>query len=155
MSVEFNHTIVWSRDSKASATFLAGMLGLPAPKKWGPFQVVTTANGVNVDFMDEEGEIGSQHYAFLERRGVRPDLRCRERARHHPLGRSGADKGGGDQPSRRRTQRLFRGPERPSAGNHYPPIWQQRVEALRQARGSVAQLPEVCSEEIPICVDSG
>src|SRR5262249_37224960 len=65
MSVEFNHTIVWSRDSKASATFLAGMLGLPAPKKWGPFQVVMTANGVNVDFMDEEGEIGSQHYAFL------------------------------------------------------------------------------------------
>src|SRR5262245_16136605 len=27
MSVEFNHTIVWSRDSRASAAFLAGMLG--------------------------------------------------------------------------------------------------------------------------------
>jgi catechol 2,3-dioxygenase-like lactoylglutathione lyase family enzyme len=65
MSIEFNHTIVWSRDSKASATFLARMLGLPAPKKWGPFQVVATANGVNVDFMDNEGEIGAQHYAFL------------------------------------------------------------------------------------------
>jgi hypothetical protein len=33
------------------------MLGLPAPRKWGPFQVVVTANGVNVDFMDKEGEI--------------------------------------------------------------------------------------------------
>jgi catechol 2,3-dioxygenase-like lactoylglutathione lyase family enzyme len=65
MSVEFNHTIVWSRDSKASATFLARMLGLPAPKKWGPFQVVTTENDVNVDFMDKEGEIRKQHYAFL------------------------------------------------------------------------------------------
>jgi catechol 2,3-dioxygenase-like lactoylglutathione lyase family enzyme len=65
MSVEFNHTIVWSRDSRASAAFLAGMLGLPAPKKWGPFQVVTTANGVNVDFMEKEGEIRTQHYAFL------------------------------------------------------------------------------------------
>jgi catechol 2,3-dioxygenase-like lactoylglutathione lyase family enzyme len=69
MSVEFNHTIVWSRDSKAAATFLAGMLGLPAPKKWGPFQVVTTANGVNVDFMDKEGEIRTQHYAFLVSEG--------------------------------------------------------------------------------------
>jgi catechol 2,3-dioxygenase-like lactoylglutathione lyase family enzyme len=65
MGVEFNHTIVWSRDSKASAAFLADMLGLPAQKKWGPFQVVPTANGVNVDFMDKEGEIRTQHYAFL------------------------------------------------------------------------------------------
>ena len=65
MSVEFNHTIVWCRDSAVSATFLAGILGLPAPKKWGPFQVVSTANGVNVDFMDKEGEIRTQHYAFL------------------------------------------------------------------------------------------
>ena len=65
MGVELNHTIVWSHDSKASATFLAGMLGLPAPKKWGPFLVVATANGVNVDFMNKEGEIRAQHYAFL------------------------------------------------------------------------------------------
>jgi catechol 2,3-dioxygenase-like lactoylglutathione lyase family enzyme len=65
MGVEFNHTIVWSRDSKASATFLATMLDLPAPKKWGPFQVVTTANRVNIDFMEKEGEIRTQHYAFL------------------------------------------------------------------------------------------
>ena len=65
MSVEFNHTIVWSRDSKASAAFLAAMLGLPAPRKWGPFQVVPTANGVNVDFLDKQGEIRTQHYAFL------------------------------------------------------------------------------------------
>jgi catechol 2,3-dioxygenase-like lactoylglutathione lyase family enzyme len=65
MSVDFNHTIVWSRDSKASATFLAGILGLPAPRKWGPFEVVATANGVNVDFMDRQGEIRTQHYAFL------------------------------------------------------------------------------------------
>jgi catechol 2,3-dioxygenase-like lactoylglutathione lyase family enzyme len=65
VSVEFNHTIVWSHNSKASATFLACMLGLAAPRKWGPFQIVTTANGVNVDFMDKEGEIRTQHYAFL------------------------------------------------------------------------------------------
>jgi catechol 2,3-dioxygenase-like lactoylglutathione lyase family enzyme len=63
--VEFNHTIVWSRDSRASASFLARILGLSAPTQWGPFQVVTTGNGVNVDFMDRDGEIGAQHYAFL------------------------------------------------------------------------------------------
>lgn len=65
MTVEFNHTIVWSRDSKASAAFLVQILGLPAPKRWGPFQVVMTGNGVNVDFLDKSGQIAPQHYAFL------------------------------------------------------------------------------------------
>jgi hypothetical protein len=64
MPVDFNHTIVWTHDSEASARFLAGILGLPAPNKWGPFQIVTTGNGVNVDFMDKEGKIPTQHYAF-------------------------------------------------------------------------------------------
>jgi hypothetical protein len=65
MAIDFNHTIVWARDSEASATFLAEILGLPAPKRWGPFLVVTTGNGVNVDFMNAAGEIAPQHYAFL------------------------------------------------------------------------------------------
>jgi catechol 2,3-dioxygenase-like lactoylglutathione lyase family enzyme len=65
MPVQLNHTIVHAHDSAASAQFLAEMLGLPAPVRWGPFQVVTTANEVNVDFMDQAGEIRPQHYAFL------------------------------------------------------------------------------------------
>lgn len=65
MAITFNHTIVWSHDSRASATFLAEMLGLPGPIHWGPFQIVTTENGVNIDFMDKVGEISIQHYAFL------------------------------------------------------------------------------------------
>ncbi len=65
MAVEFNHTIVLARDSKASATFLAQILGLPEPKRWGPFQIVTTSNSVNIDFMDKEGEILTRHFAFL------------------------------------------------------------------------------------------
>lgn len=65
MAIEFNHTIVWARDSRASATFLAELLGLPPPRKWGPFQVVGTANGVNLDFMDRKGEVLSRHFAFL------------------------------------------------------------------------------------------
>jgi catechol 2,3-dioxygenase-like lactoylglutathione lyase family enzyme len=65
MAIEFNHTIVWSHDPKSSAKFLAGILGLPEPKKVYHFEVVTTANGVNVDFAEKEGEIRTQHYAFL------------------------------------------------------------------------------------------
>jgi catechol 2,3-dioxygenase-like lactoylglutathione lyase family enzyme len=37
MAIQFNHTILYARDSRASAKFLADMLGLPAPKHWGPF----------------------------------------------------------------------------------------------------------------------
>jgi catechol 2,3-dioxygenase-like lactoylglutathione lyase family enzyme len=65
MAVEFNHTIVWSRDAEVSAAFLADMLGLSAPKKWGPFVVVKTDNGANFDFMNADEEITPQHYAFL------------------------------------------------------------------------------------------
>jgi catechol 2,3-dioxygenase-like lactoylglutathione lyase family enzyme len=65
MAIDFNHTIVWAKDSETSAAFLAQILGLPAPKRWGPFFVVTTSNGVNVDFMNADGEIAPQHYAFL------------------------------------------------------------------------------------------
>ena len=65
MVVDFNHTIVWVRDSEASATFLSKILGLLAPRRYGPFLVVTTANGTNLDFMNADGEISPQHYAFL------------------------------------------------------------------------------------------
>jgi len=65
MTVQLNHTIVHARDSRASATFLAEILGLSAPTRFGPFQVVELANGVSLDFIDDEGEIASQHYAFL------------------------------------------------------------------------------------------
>ncbi|WP_149193213.1 VOC family protein [Luteimonas suaedae] len=65
MAIHFNHTIVWSRDRAASAAFLAEMLGLPAPDEFGPFRVVATDNGVNVDFADKQGVISTQHYAFL------------------------------------------------------------------------------------------
>jgi catechol 2,3-dioxygenase-like lactoylglutathione lyase family enzyme len=65
MAIDFNHTIVWARDSEASATFLSQILGLPAPRRFGPFLVVTTANDADLDFMNADGEIAPQHYAFL------------------------------------------------------------------------------------------
>jgi len=65
MAVQLNHTIVLSRDSQAAATFMADILGLPAPTRFGPFLVVQAANGVSLDFIDADGEITRQHYAFL------------------------------------------------------------------------------------------
>ena len=65
MAVELNHTIVAATDSRAAATFLAKILGLGGPTRFGPFMMVETSNGVSLDFMDSDGEIAAQHYAFL------------------------------------------------------------------------------------------
>jgi len=65
MAVQFNHTILYARDSRASAKFLADLLGLPARVHWGPLKMVTTANGANLDYLDTDGTITPQHYAFL------------------------------------------------------------------------------------------
>ena len=66
MAAQLNHTIVRARDKHESATFLSEILGLPAPEPFGPFLVVDAANGVSLDFIDDEGDdIPSQHYAFL------------------------------------------------------------------------------------------
>jgi catechol 2,3-dioxygenase-like lactoylglutathione lyase family enzyme len=65
MNVRLNHTIVWCRDKQRSAAFLTEILGLPAATRFGPFLVVDAANDVSLDFHDREGDITSQHYAFL------------------------------------------------------------------------------------------
>lgn len=64
MPVSLNHTIVYCRDQRASATLLAELLGLPDPTTFGPFSVVQAANGVSLDFLEEE-TVHPQHYAFL------------------------------------------------------------------------------------------
>ncbi|GAB2886981.1 VOC family protein [Streptomyces deserti] len=65
MSVEFNHTIVLSRDREKSARFLAEILGLEVGEPAGMFLPVTTANGVTLDFATVDADIPAQHYAFL------------------------------------------------------------------------------------------
>lgn len=65
MAVELNHTIVSARDNHGSAQFMAEVLGLPEPVRFGPFWVVETANGVSLDFRQTHGEVTPQHYAFL------------------------------------------------------------------------------------------
>jgi catechol 2,3-dioxygenase-like lactoylglutathione lyase family enzyme len=65
MPVQLDHTIVSAQDRRASATFLAEILGLPAPTPYGPFLVVEAANGASLDFIEADGDITPQHYAFL------------------------------------------------------------------------------------------
>jgi catechol 2,3-dioxygenase-like lactoylglutathione lyase family enzyme len=65
VTVQLNHTIVASYDKRASAAFLAEVLGLPAPRSFGPFVVVEADNGVSLDFVNTHGKIIPQHYAFL------------------------------------------------------------------------------------------
>ena len=65
MGVKLNHTIVHARDKRASAAFMAEILGLSAPVPFGPFLGVQVDNEVTLDFMDNDEEIMTQHYAFL------------------------------------------------------------------------------------------
>jgi catechol 2,3-dioxygenase-like lactoylglutathione lyase family enzyme len=66
MAIKLNHTIVHSRDPRASADFLAGLFALAAPVPFGPFFDVQVGNEVTLAFLDAEGmEIQTQHYAFL------------------------------------------------------------------------------------------
>jgi catechol 2,3-dioxygenase-like lactoylglutathione lyase family enzyme len=66
MTIKLNHTIVHSRDPRASADFLASLFGLPAPVPFGPFLGVEVDNEVTLDFLSADGmEIQMQHYAFL------------------------------------------------------------------------------------------
>lgn len=67
MTVQLNHTIVHARDKVESATFLADVLGLPAPVRFGHFMAVHLDNGVSLDFDDVEPgtEVVGMHYAFL------------------------------------------------------------------------------------------
>src|SRR6188474_951682 len=65
MAAKLNHTIVHARDKRVSALFMTEILGLPPPVPFGPFMGVQTGNDVTLDFMDDDGKIGTQHYAFL------------------------------------------------------------------------------------------
>lgn len=65
MAAELNHTIVWCHDKKHSSLWLARMLGRPEPRSFFHFMVVDLDNNVSLDFMEKEGDIALQHYAFL------------------------------------------------------------------------------------------
>ena len=64
---ELNHSIVWCRDQQKSATFLAEVLGLPAPRRFLHFLVVDLSNRASLDYYETEGPVALQHFAFLVR----------------------------------------------------------------------------------------
>jgi catechol 2,3-dioxygenase-like lactoylglutathione lyase family enzyme len=66
MAVQLNHTIAHAKDPETEARWLCEMLGLPAPTKYPPFDVVTLANGAQIDFIAAgDYRIEPLHYAFL------------------------------------------------------------------------------------------
>jgi catechol 2,3-dioxygenase-like lactoylglutathione lyase family enzyme len=66
MTIKLNHTIVHSRDPRASADFLVGLFGLGAPEPFGPFLDVQVANEVTLAYLSAgDMEVQIQHYAFL------------------------------------------------------------------------------------------
>ena len=65
MAIRLNHTIVAARDKDISAMFLTMILDLPAPSRVGPFAVVRVSDDTSLDYITADGEITSQHYAFL------------------------------------------------------------------------------------------
>jgi catechol 2,3-dioxygenase-like lactoylglutathione lyase family enzyme len=65
MAVQLNHTIVHAKDAAAAARFASEILGLPAPRRFGPFLVVDTANGVSLDYVSTDEPYLVEHYAFL------------------------------------------------------------------------------------------
>lgn len=81
MAIELNHTIVHTRDKRVAATFLAEIMGLPAPVAFGPFLGVQTANGVTLDFLDTDEVVLTEHYAFLVSEAEFDQIFARIRAR--------------------------------------------------------------------------
>lgn len=65
MTIELNHTIVHAHDQRAAAAFLATVLGVEVGDRTGPFLPIRLTNGVTLDYMQVDGPVASQHYAFL------------------------------------------------------------------------------------------
>ncbi len=65
MAAQLNHTIVWCSDKARSSAFLCDLLGLAPAVPFHHFLVAQLGNGVSMDFMEKEGRVAPQHYAFL------------------------------------------------------------------------------------------
>lgn len=67
MAVELNHTIVKAHDRRATADFIAGVLGLAEPESFAAdhFLILRLANNISLDVMHVDAPIDSEHYAFL------------------------------------------------------------------------------------------
>ena len=68
MTVQLNHTIVAARDAHASAEWYSELFAFEPPDHLPPFWQVTTANGVNLDFIDHDA---SEYGAIVHDCGAR------------------------------------------------------------------------------------
>ena len=123
MAVELNHTIVHAQDAAASAQFLADILGLAPPRRFGPFMVVDAANHVSLDFLSTDEPFIVEHYAFLVSEAEFDEIFGRIQARGldywaDPSARPQRR----DQPQRRRPRPLFQGSLRPLSRNHHAAV---------------------------------
>lgn len=84
MTVKLNHTIVAAHDHEKSALFLTELLGLDPPVRLGPFAAVTVGDSLTLDFMETEGDVVSQHYAFLVSETEFDEIFARIKARKMP-----------------------------------------------------------------------
>ena len=82
MAIRLNHTIVAANDKKTASRFLTEILGLPTPLLAGPFAVVRVSDDTSLDYVDTDGEITSQHYAFLVDESEFDQIFARVRDRH-------------------------------------------------------------------------
>ncbi len=89
MTVSLNHTIVYARDQESSAKFLSEIMGLSPHTHFGHFAVVQVGE-TSLDFMETDGEIASQHYAFLVSEAEFEQIFQRIKKGHAVLGRSRA-----------------------------------------------------------------
>ncbi len=64
MTIELNHIIIPAKDPRASAKFLADILGVKMERTWGHFVPLRTQNGVTLDFAEDD-DFRPQHCAFL------------------------------------------------------------------------------------------
>lgn len=65
MGIHFNHTIVYSADRQAEATWFTELFGLPPAADVGHFLVADIAGQASIDFALSDGDVHPQHYAFL------------------------------------------------------------------------------------------
>ena len=120
MSIELNHTIVPAHDPKASAQFLAGILGLPIDPPVARFTPITLANRATLDYLQSD-EFDSHHYAFLvSEEEIRRLVRAHPGHGHHVLCRPGLLASRPDLPQPGPPRDVFPGPQWPSDGDPHP-----------------------------------
>ncbi len=66
-AMQLNRTTIDCTHAQTSAQVLAEILGRPAPQRWGPFWVVETDNGVQLDYDEVHHAISCRGRRTLRR----------------------------------------------------------------------------------------